>query len=355
MGIVKKLAFVLALFTVTISSSLLVLTNKVSAAEDDGGFNLITSPLPINLTGKPGQTLKADIKVKNGSNHPEKLKVTLMKFSASGEEGKPAIADRGKNDDYFDWVTFSPQTFDAPTNEWITVVMTIKLPPSAAFGYYYAAAFSRASDTTAQKANTLLGSTAVLALVNAEVQGAKREATIKSFTLSKKTYEFLPANFTIKVRNTGNIHLVPAGNIFISKGGKTVATLKVNSAGGNVLPQTNRIFTSEWEDGFPSYVKKEIGGQVVLDENDKSVSTLKWDFTKISKLRFGHYTAHLFLAYDNGQRDVPMEATLSFWVVPWRILGGLLMLLILTVLGLWSIGRPIIRKIRRRHEKTYHR
>jgi hypothetical protein len=192
----------------------------------DDGFNIITSPLPINLSAKPGTTASANIRVKNGGTSTEKLKVSLMKFSAYGEEGKPAIADRAPGDDYFDWVSFSPATFDAPPNEWITVTMTIKLPADAAFGYYYAAVFSRANAPviTSKKENVLVGSAAVLVLLDAQVAGADRTATITTFTANKRFYEFLPADFTIKIHNSGNVHLIPTGNIFITRGSKKVAT-----------------------------------------------------------------------------------------------------------------------------------
>lgn len=324
---------------------LLLLSPPAHAAND--GFNIITSPLPINLQGKPGSTLTTDIKVKNGGNSTEKLKVTLMKFSAYGEEGKPSIQDRGVGDDYFDWVTFSPQTFDAPPNEWVTVKMTIKLPKTAAFGYYYAAAFSKAgpAQVATGRQNILVGSTAVLALVDAQVPGAKRIATISSFTADKSFYEFLPATFTIKIHNSGNVHLIPTGNIFISRGGKQVAQLDVNRIGGNVLPNSNRIFTTEWKDGFPVYVVKEANGKVVLDKHDKAVTSLQWDFAKASHLKFGHYTAHLVMAYDDGTKDVPMEATVSFWVVPWRVIGAGLFVFILAMVGLISILRKIYKKL----------
>jgi hypothetical protein len=35
------------------------------------------------------------------------------------------------------------------------------------------------------------------------------------------------------------------------------------------------------------------------------------------------------MVYDNGQRDIPMEATVSFWVIPWRLIGGFIALLAL--------------------------
>lgn len=351
-GFVYRVAGIFGLFIL----ALFVLPTFAKAQTPDNSFNLVTSPLPINLAAKPGSTLKADIRVKNGSNHSETLKVTLMKFTAFGEEGKPGLTDREAGDDYFDWVTFSPATFSAPSNEWVTVKMTIKLPESAAFGYYYAVVFSRAGEIQKPvgKQNIIVGSTAVLVLVDAQAPGAKRVAKIESFKVDKGSYEFLPANFTIKVKNSGNVHLVPIGNIFITRGKKAISTVNVNSATGNVLPGSNRIFTAKWEEGFPRYVDKEVGGKVVLDEAGKPVKTLKWDFTKLSNFRIGRYTAHLLLAYDDGTSDVPLEATVSFWVIPWKLLGGALLFLLLVGVGVWSILRNVYKKVRKkkRNEKS---
>lgn len=322
----RSIKFAVSLLVLLVAGVLLSPTPTHAQVED--GFNIVTSPLPINIQAVPGTTVSTNIRIKNGATKTEKLKVSLMKFSAYGEEGKPSIAERAPGDDYFDWVSFSPQTFDAPSNQWINVKMTIAVPKTAAFGYYYAAVFSRASAEvpTSSKQNVLVGSTAVLVLLDAEVPGAKRTATISSFTTDKRFYEFLPTNFTAKVHNSGNVHLIPSGNIFISRGSKQIATLTINSAGGNVLPKSNRIFTVDWKDGFPVYTQKESNGAIVLDANDKPISTLRWDFSKISRLKFGHYTARLVMAYDNGTRDVPLEATVSFWVIPVRAIAIILII-----------------------------
>jgi hypothetical protein len=349
----KKLLCILALGILVIFA----LPGAAHAQSDDGSFNLVTSPLPINLKAKPGTTLATDIRIKNGGARTERLRVSLMKFTAYGEEGKPGLAEREDGDDYFDWVTFSPGEFDAPPNEWITVKMSIALPEDAAFGYYYAAVFSRASEPVqaADKQNILVGSTAVLVLLDADVPGAKRVAEIVSFTADRKSYEFLPAEFSVKIKNSGNVHLVPLGNIFISRGGKTVATLSLNTASGNVLPDSNRIYTAGWNDGFPVYTGKEEGGKVVLDDDGKAVKSLKWDVSKFSSLRFGRYTAKLLLVYDDGTKDVPLEATVSFWVIPWRIIGGTLIVVLLVISGLWSNIRKIYLRFKKgkgKHEKT---
>jgi len=298
-------------------------TPPVQSSNQDKTLNLITSPLPINLQTPPGTSVSTDLRIKNGSTYPENLKVSLMKFSAFGDTGKPAIQDRGPGDDYFDWVHFSETTFTAPPDQWVTLKMTINVPAKTGFGYYYAVVFSRAGQPAKPAAgqNVLLGSTAILVLLDVTAPGAVRNASIAGFTVDKHAFEFLPATFSIKVHNSGNIHLVPTGNIFIKRGATLVATLPVNTAGGNVLPGSNRVFSASWQDGFPAYTEKVAGGQVVLDQNDKPVQYLKWDFNKASHLRIGHYTANLLMAYDNGKTDVPLEASVSFWVIPWRLLA----------------------------------
>lgn len=316
--------FVRGVITVSLAVLLLAANgfDGVAKAQTDGSFNLITSPLPINLAAKPGTTLTTDIRIKNGSVATEKLKVSLMKFQAYGEEGKPSLADRETGDDYFDWVSFSSETFDAKPNEWVTIKMTIRLPASAAFGYYYAVVFSRAGEREKpkDKQNVIVGSTAVLVLVDAQVPNAKREVSISNFSADRKSYEFLPATLTVKLKNTGNVHVIPTGNIFITRGGKNVATLSVNSASGNILPGSNRLFTASWNEGFPVYAQKEAGGKVIMDSKGKPVQSLSWDLSKVSKLRFGHYNARLLMAYDDGTKDVPLEANVSFWVIPWRLI-----------------------------------
>jgi hypothetical protein len=329
--------------------SLFSLFPAVALAAPTSGINLVTSPLPVNLVTTPGSTMTTELRIKNGGTQTERLKVNLMKFGAYGEEGKPTLSDREAGDDYFDWVSFSPSSFDAAPGEWKTVKMTVKLPASAAFGYYYAPVFSRASvDRPADgKTNALVGSTAILVLVEAKVPNARRELRLSNFTADRGFYEFLPADFTVKLHNAGNIHLVPRGDIFISQGGHTIATIPVNPGSGNILPQTNRIFTTAWADGFPLFTDKTVNGKAV-QKDGKTVRDLKWDIGQVTKLRFGRYTATLALAYDNGTRDVPLEATLTFWVIPWRIIGVALLVIVFMAIGLYATFGKVFRRTLKR-------
>lgn len=344
-----KRAFFIAVFGLSLS---LAWWPASASAADSKPLNLITSPLPINLVAKPGTSVTTDIKVKQNSGGTERLRVSLMKFSAYGDEGKPRLIDREAADTYFDWVKFDRPSFVAPNNVWQTVKMTITLPKTAAFGYYYAVVFTREGDDATQTGNTnsISGGSAVLVLLEANVPGAKREVSLVSLTSKHNVYEFLPASFDVKLKNTGNVHVVPHGNVFILKGDKQIATLDVNGEQGNILPGSNRIYLTEWADGFPHLEKTVEDGKVKLDKKDQAVTHLVWNNGLGSKdlkphLRMGKYTAHLFAVYDNGTRDVPVEAEITFWVIPWRLLAGTLLILVLVGAGTYSLTRGTWQRI----------
>ena len=313
-------------------------------------FNLITSPLPIDLSTKPGQTVSADLRVKNNSPAPEKLQVNLYKFGVDANS-KVTLSEKQTGDDFMDWVTFTPSSFTAEPNVWKTVKMTINPPKDAALGYYYAVGFARAGQPQ-QPSSTgaaFKGQVITFVLLDVDVPGAKRELKVTEFSADKSTYEFLPATFTVKVKNTGNVHVVPAGTIFIKRGGKTVATLPINPGQGNVLPNSTRTFTATWADGFPVYVPKIKDGKPVSNKDTTTAMTLKWDFNNpLSKFRAGEYSAKLLLVYDDGQRDVPVEGNLNFWVMPWRILA--VFILIIGILSFFIYRYRALKKQVKSHE-----
>lgn len=297
-----------------------------SAQTPASDLRLTTSPVPINLKTAPGASVLASLKIKNDGLNPEKIKISLMKFKADSQTGTPILMEREAGDDYFDWVKFSENQFTLPSNEWKTITAEFQIPSSASFGYYYAVVFSRAEEQVSRESRQtiLAGGTATLILLEAEVPGAKKEVRIVEFSADKKMYEFLPATFTVKLRNTGNVHIAPRGNIFLFRQDNEVAALEVNLNKGSILPDSPRSFQEQWTDGFPVYLNQTKNNQITLDEKGQPIKKLKWDFKDAAKLRFGKYTAKLMMVYDDGQRDVPIEGEVSFWVVPWRILIVLL-------------------------------
>jgi hypothetical protein len=286
------------------------------------GLNVEISPLPIELSAKPGTTTTTDLRVRNSGSTPELLKTSLKIFSAEGADGHIVLHDPTPADDFTKWVSFDKPVFVAPPGQWQTIKMSIALPASAAFGYYYAVQFALANPPKAQPgAARLQGAVAIFVLLNAEAPGASRKIEVTYFKADHSSYEFLPVNFSVAVKNTGNVHTAPHGNIFIKRGSKQIASIPVNTTEGMVLPKSNRIYTAAWSDGFPVYVTLTDGnGNPIRDANGQVKRQLQWDFSKVSHLRFGHYSAQLLLIYNDGQRDIPITGSLSFWVVPWRLI-----------------------------------
>lgn len=326
-----------------------------TAFAQTGEFRLVTSPLPINLVTEPGTTVSAPIKVKNDGSVEERIKIDLMKFGAYGENGAPQLLEPASGDDFLSWVNFSEKEFSIAPGEWKTVTATFTVPSSASFGYYYAVVFSRAGDPIRPKDGQtgLTGGTAVLVLLEAKVPNAKREATVIEFRADRKWYEFLPASFTVRVKNSGTVHIAPRGNIFVGREGeRELSLLDVNVEKGNILPNTFREFSVSWAEGFPAYREKMEDGKGVRDEQGNVINELVWDWKEASKFRFGKYQAKLLLVYDDGKRDVPIEGIVDFWIIPWKILLVVGVVTLLLCVGLWSFVSKIWRGIFRRNKTS---
>ena len=314
------------------------------------GFAASISPLPILLNVKPGSSVSTDLRVNNPSSHDEKLKVVLKTFTQDGPTGTVNLHDPSPSDTFLSWISFDRSVFDAPPGLWQTVKMTVNVPKSAAFGYYFAVEFTSASPA-AQTSGTgaaIQGAVASFVLLNATAPGESKQLQVTGFSADHRFYEFLPVNFNIKLHNSGNIFAGASGNIFIRRGGKQVASLTVNPNHGLVLPGSNRQFGVAWSDGFPLYqTVYGANGQPLTDKDGKLKTKLSWNFSHVSKLRFGHYTAQLALVYNNGTRDIPISGSLSFWVVPWRVVG-----IVIFIIGLITGLIAYVIILRRRLKRT---
>jgi hypothetical protein len=325
----KKLPLVLILCTIAflLSVSLAAAQSPTrsvprSLTAPQAGINLSVSPTFLNLTANPGETVTSQFKVKNNSSFSEHLRVRLAKFEI-GAGGKPILSPVSANDTFTKWVEIEEPDFMVSPNQTKAVKFTITPPKEASLGYYYAFVIERVQERESEGTGAIVaGSPALLTLLEVRSPNAKRELQLTEFVTDKVWYEYLPATFTLKVKNSGNVHIVPKGNIFIDYNGKKdIAILAANESRGNILPQTEREYTASWGDGMIT--------NETTQQDGKSVTQTKFDFDKpLSSFRIGKYTANLLLVYDNGERDVPLEASVSFWVIPWKLIGGAILIIL---------------------------
>jgi hypothetical protein len=343
-----------AVFLLSVGLFLSVLSAPAQAVDNSGPLHLTISPPIISLSLSPGETFSTSIRIKNEESLASHIQMNVEKFTADGLTGAPKILPPDPTDEFIRWVSFSQNVFDINPGEWKTITATFKIPSIAAFGYYYSIEFVRASPNaqdvlTHAHFNGAIAANVLLEVANPNV---KRELQIIDFKTDHSFYEYAPVSFLVTVKNTGNVHLAPKGNIFISQGSKDIATLDVNRDQGFVLPGTERQFIARLNDAFPAYVNKVSNGKMVTGSDGKPQQELQWDIKKADKILIGPYDSRLLLVYDDGVRDIPLEGKTSYWVLPWKIILVGLVVLALTAFGLFQLMRVIVRSIRKRFGKN---
>lgn len=312
--------------------------------------SLTISPSTLLLETDPGTPITSSFQVFNNSTEDEYLKVSLLKFNADETGSAPVLREFVAEDEYKDWLKFNVESFVVEPNTWETIQVTFSPPEYAALSYYYAIVVSRQSSLEPQEGETaVIGAPALLTLVTVRSPYAKQELQLKSFRATKKLFEFLPVEFELVVQNTGNIHIAPIGNIFIDGlNKKGIGLIEINKSNGLILPGSTRTYTLSWEDGFPKYVPESKDGKMVLNKDGTHKNKLQWDFSQAHLLRIGKFTGHLIFIYDNGIRDIPTEAKVSFWVFPIRIILVLFIIISLAATGILLPLIWIIKKMRKR-------
>ena len=363
---VKTLAIALSAVTTLLSpvivpaTALAAATPPVTVSNPTGGTsNLTTSPITADLLVRPGETKSTTLQVKNNGNTALSIGVQVRTFKANGTNGQASVLTPSVSDPSLSYVRFSRTTFTAQPGVFTPIEMTISLPKEAELGYYYAVLFKPVLPTpTVTNTNKFTLSNAILVLVDTGSSNESRKLSISSFSASKKLYEYLPASFKINVRNEGNIYVAPRGVLTIARDSETakpITTLDFNKPLGRVLPNSSRDFIQTWDDGFPKYVTKTLDGQPVPDKNGNLQKELKFNFAETDKFRIGKYHARLVMVYNDGQRDIPLYANVSFWVVPWKIIllviGFILLQILFIVMALRY--RKLYRKNRKYVAKNY--
>jgi hypothetical protein len=314
------------------------------AATAHGNFALQITPSPLVQTVKPGTNTSFPLQVRNNGTDVENLKVEVRHFTFDSTSGQASIADVAAPD-LAHFVSFSASTFDVAPGQVFTDNVTLSFPADSGFSYSFVIVISRQSTPQATGGGQLLeGSIADFGLVNIDRPGAMRGYDISSIKTASPVYEYVPATLSITFKNTGNTFIQPSGTIFIGRGDPTkkpIATLPINDAKGYLLPSTSRTITSVWNDGFPRY-----------DSETLSDGTVKkhevWNIADLSKFRIGKYTARVVAVYNNGTYDVPVNAEVSFWVFPWKIVLGVFVIVLIIGFGLFTVIRSIVRRFSRR-------
>lgn len=317
-------------------------------AQTGPGLDLTISPPVIELNVNPGDKIKDKFKVRNNLTNAVGLSVDVKKLSSDSISGEPVPAEPTASDEFVSWIKVDSSNFSVLPKEWKEVNFSIDVPTNAAYGYYYVLRITPTGDIKLNGSGAKVnGEVLVVILLNVKKDGAIAKGKITEFKPSTFIGEYLPVDFSIKVKNEGNVHIKPTGNIFIrSFHQKDIDLLTVNGGRATVLPGGSRTFTASWGKGFLVKVPVVEGDKPKLDKNGNIVTKLQINWDHLTEFRFGKYTASMLLVYDSGKRDETLEAVTTFWLIPYTAIGIIFVSLVILIILIrfllrWYISREL--------------
>lgn len=289
------------------AAALVLSTISPVAAQDSSRISI--TPVTFNLTANAGDTLKEVIKVRNDATTAQQIAISTENFTAVGEDGGVGLTEQETSYSLADWVSFEKTNFTLKSGEEVQVNFLIRVPFNAEPGGHYASVYAHVSPAGVEGTSGSSIGQKIGSLVLLRVAGdVKEQASVASFSVDKINLG-KSVTFSIRAKNEGSVHIRPAGFVAITDlFGKKVADAQVKDQ--NVFPGAIRHLTAEWKN--PSILPM-------------------------------RYTANVLMYY--GQNNQQLTASMTFWIVPWRMLGivggSLLVLLVLLFLGRRRIGRSL--------------
>jgi len=284
----KKLVILPLVALAALVASFFITTNAQKVTQ-----GLQVHPDNFDLTIQPGVPTTQTVYLVNRTSQNVSIKVNLRNFTALGEEGAPNITSEDTTYSLAKWITVSPQTVTIAPQDEQKFTFTINAPFNAEPGGHYGAlVFATVPASNLNKTGAVL-SQQVVSLVLARVPGnVTQNAMTESFTTNKNFYEFGPVTFEARVKNEGQVHIQPLGQVLVKGTFGDVYT--VNLQPYNVLPGSVR----------------------------------KIPIVLTNKLLIGKYTAQLIAAY--GDKNQQLTGSTEFYAFPVRY--GLIVLVVLILL-----------------------
>ncbi len=316
----------------TFSAVTLVTWLVVFAAGVPGARALTLSPVRLELTADPGQSINGTFELYNDEGASKTFYSSFENFEAQGESGTPHFTPGTEG--LATWLE-APRQVTLAAAERKMLHFSVAVPKDADPGGHFAAIFWTASPPPAPGSGQVALGAKVGILVLLNVTGSVKEVDgLLGFgtTTGQKFFTALPVNFYYRFHNGGGDRVQPLGQIEVTNMfGGTAVRLDANPGQGNVLPNSVRRFEVAWSASHPA-----AGGSGFF-----AAVSREWH-----NFAFGWYTAHLNLSY--GTRGETVSSAYNLFLIPWQLLlVALIVLLSLTVLGRWGIHRYnqwIIRK-----------
>lgn len=263
---------------------------------DVGDF--VVGPGRTEIEVSPGETVIKEISVTNRITEDREFRLEVEDITGSSD-GSSAVSLTGATRGPYsirDYISFPEDTFVLELGERARIPVTITVPPDAEPGGYYGSVLVSTvrigeGDTVNAPRSPIIARVGSLFFLRVKGEAVTAGETIDVSLIGDKWwYEKGPVNIGILYENTGSVHVNPYGELSITNMfGEEVGFVELEP--WFVLPTSLRVREVTWDREF-----------------------LLGRYTVTAKINRG---------YD----DIVDEVTVSFWVLPWKIVGGVFLVL----------------------------
>lgn len=257
-------------------------------------------PPTVQQTLDPGGKAEGVMKVINDSAESLTFTVSLSDFVVTDTKGTPNLLPPNTLAKKFSagsWIGVSPQSFTVPPHEKQILNYFIQVPQDARPGGHYAAAVYTPTAVPGLKGSGAAVETKLGTLFYISVKGPISEYSLVEKFLANFFSEYGPATIQTTIKNFGDLHIQPSGQIKVTDLlGRTITNASL--AKFNIFPGAGRDYQNA------------VGSKIML----------------------GRFKAELLASY-GVNKNLPLMATVYFWVFPWKLASIAILIIVAAVLG----------------------
>jgi len=293
------------------TSALWYKSERISGQVDVGDF--VVGPGRSEIELAPGESETIEISVTNRISDDRIFELVVEDITGTQDGSSLVTVKDGEKSPYSveDYISFPENSFSLALGERARIPVTISVPADAEPGGYYGSVFvttlrkgETTSDESFQPTSPIIAriGSLIFLTVEGEVERSGQALAVDVVDNGKWWFEEGPIDLGITYENTGSVHLNPYGEISIT----------------NMLGE---------EVGFV-----ELEPWFVLPKAVRN-REVTWD----REFLFGRYTIEARV--NRGYDDVVDTVSTSFWVLPWKIVGGTFAILFIIIFGLRAFFR----------------
>lgn len=280
--------------------SILVLTLTASAFAQ-AVRTITVIPPTIDQKLNPGQNASGTLKVINQTDQPVTFKATVQDYIVDNNNGVPHILPPDTLSGKFSgssWIGVYPSTFTLNAGDKQELSYYVQIPADARPGGHYAAVIYTPVLSPSQQASGASVNAQVGTLFYLTINGPITESANVTKFFTDFLHEFGPINIKTTIQNHGDLHIKPIGAIVLY----------------DIFGKKSQVVGLSENNIFPGGVSRDYSNYVGQG------------------FMIGPYTAKLLASY-GVNNNLPLSASISFFVFPWRLFILIVLVIVASVLG----------------------